>query len=47
MLSVSELSQKIAQSHTANQPTAPWGRAKERYLWQDNKQTVKLKQPAL
>ena len=31
VVKVSEYDQEIPQSHTADQPTAPWGRAKNIY----------------
>ena len=46
-LTVSEYDQEIPQSHTADQPTAPWGRATEHIQSQDIQKTIKAKQPAL
>ena len=43
----SEYDQEIPQSHNPNQPTAPWGRFKEKLQLQDIRNTVKAKQPAL
>ena len=39
--------QEIQQSHTADQPTAPRGRATEHYQSQDTRKTTKAKQPTL
>ena len=39
--------QKMPESHTADQPMTPRGRAKERYRWHDIQKTTKVKPPAL
>ena len=46
-LTVSEYDQEIPHSHTAYQPTAPWGRATEHRQSQDIQKTIKAKQPSL
>ena len=43
---VSENDQEIPQSHTADQSTAPRGRATEHIQQQDIRKTIKEKQPA-
>ena len=44
-LKVSEYEHEIPQSHTADQPMAPWGRATEHIQSQDIQKTIKAKQP--
>ena len=39
--------QEMPQSHTADQPTAPWGRATDHFLSQSIKKAVNVKQAAL
>ena len=44
---VSEYDQEIPKSHTADQPTAPRGRATKHLQQQDTQKTIKAKQQAL
>ena len=44
---LSEYDQEIPQLHTADQPTAPRGRASEHQQSQEIRKTFQVKQPAL